>query len=304
MTRGPKITMLPDGRRLHLQHGPTDLIIEASGDRDEVAAAYRQAIERFRTILLELVGELSKLKGQCAPSEPDSDLRWTTAQRMLRAVRPHAEEFVTPMAAVAGAVADEILAAMLEGRKLSRAYVNNGGDIALHLEEGERYVAGLVARPERPEPAGTCTVTHDMPIRGIATSGRGGRSFSLGIADAVTVLAKDAASADVAATLVGNAVDADHPAIDRVPAETLDPDSDLGNLMVTTAVGPLDDATVMAALARGVARAERMMASGLIHGAALCLEEQYRVVGPGMTLTQPDGKEKWSISRSGNTKRS
>lgn len=296
MPRGPRITMLPDGRRLHLQHGPTDLIIEASGDRDEVAAAYRQAIERFRTILLELVGELPRLRASCEPTDPEEGLRWTTARRMLRAVRPHSDSFITPMAAVAGAVADEILAAMLAGRTLSRAYVNNGGDIALHLAEGEKYVAGLVARPDQPEPAGTCTVTFDMPVRGIATSGRGGRSFSLGIADAVTVLAMDAASADAAATLIGNAVDADHPAIARAPAESLDPDSDLGNLYVTTAVGLLDGDTVALALDEGAAMAEEMCVKGLIYGAALCLDDNYRVIGPGLSLHRPGREDIWSKS--------
>ena len=55
---------------------------------------------------------------------------------MHAAVAPFAEEsFITPMAAVAGAVADEILQAMRRAAPLARAYVNNGGDIALHLAD-------------------------------------------------------------------------------------------------------------------------------------------------------------------------
>lgn len=302
--RDPRATLLPDGRRLHLQHGPIDLIIDASGPRDEVAAAYRQAIERFRTVLIELVGELAKLRRPAGGTDAETEFRWPTAQRMLQAVRPHAGVFVTPMAAVAGAVADEMLAAMMKGRGLSRAYVNNGGDIALHLRPGASYTAGLVARPDQPEPVGRCTITHDMPIRGIATSGRGGRSFSLGIADAVTVLADRAAAADAAATLIANAVAVDHPAIRRAPAETLDPDSDLGKLPVTVSVGPLDDLAVAAALDNGAGLAANMRAAGLVHGAALCLQEQYRVVGPALSAALPQARLHregiWSRSGSAN----
>ena len=290
---GPKSAMLPDGRRLHLQHGPIDLVIDACGPPDEVAAAYRQALRRFRTVLLELVSELGELRKPAGPELSEEAFRGPTARRMARAVRVHAGAFVTPMAAVAGAVADEVLAALREGRLLARANVNNGGDIALHLAPGESYAAGLVSRLDRPRPDGMCTITHDMPVRGIATSGRGGRSFSLGIADAVTVLARTAAAADAAATLIANAVTIDHAEIRRAAAETLDPDSDLGKLLVTTAVGRLDDDAVAAALAGGVATAARMRDSGLIHGAALCLKEEYRVVGADLSgalpaMAQPD----------------
>ncbi|MCK4867993.1 MAG: UPF0280 family protein, partial [Alphaproteobacteria bacterium] len=130
MARGPQITMLPDGKRLHLQFGPTDLIAEADGDKDEIATAYRQVIARFRTILPELVGELPKLRQPVVEGAPAESFRWRTARRMSEAARMHRGVFVTPMAGVAGAVADEALAAMVEGRRLDRAYANNGGDIA------------------------------------------------------------------------------------------------------------------------------------------------------------------------------
>ena len=77
-------------------------------------------------------------------------------------------------------------------------------------------------------------------MRGVATSGWRGRSFSLGIADAVTVFAGTAAVADAAATLIANAVDLPgHPAFARAPARRCDPQSDLGERLVTVDVGPL-----------------------------------------------------------------
>ena len=129
---------------------------------------------------------------------------------------------------------------MTAAASLSRAYVNNGGDIALHLAPGEHFVAGMVERPDRPSLFGTVTLDSAQPVRGIATSGWRGRSFSLGIADAVTVLADRAAMADAAATVIANAVDLPgHPNIVRVPADTLAPDSDLCDRLVTQEVGEL-----------------------------------------------------------------
>jgi ApbE superfamily uncharacterized protein (UPF0280 family) len=186
------------------------------------------------------------------------------------------------MAAVAGAVADELLAHLCQGRRLTRAYVNDGGDIALHMTPGPAggLTLGLVADVELPRLDGRLALTADHPVRGIATSGRGGRSFSLGIADAVTALASSAAAADAAATLIGNAVSLDHPAIERRPATELDPDSDLGDLPVTTAVGELEPALIDAALASGEREAERLRAEGHIVAAGLWLRGRFRSVGP------------------------
>src|SRR5690606_13787972 len=137
------------------------------------------------------------------------------ARRMWRACAPHAAVFITPMAAVAGAVADEILAAMLRGRPLRKAYVNNGGDIALHLAEDEHFETGIVGNLAKPKITAKASIESADGIGGIATSGWRGRSFSLGIADSVAVLAPSAAAADAAATIIANAVNVDHPAIAR-----------------------------------------------------------------------------------------
>jgi ApbE superfamily uncharacterized protein (UPF0280 family) len=275
---GARAAMLADGRRLHLQHGPIDLIIEAFGAAGAVQAAYARATARFASILAELVAELPVLRAPLGKAPPL--VTGAVARRMVAACLRHTGVFVTPMAAVAGAVADEVLAAMLApGHGLMRAYVNNGGDIALFLSHGERLVAGLVADVERPAIAATTIIDWAMPVRGIATSGRGGRSFSLGIADAVTVLAADAASADVAATLIANRVNVVSRAIVRRPARELQEDTDLGVLPVVVALGPLPLHDVTSALDVGLAEAERMRAMGLISGAFLALRGQFRVTG-------------------------
>jgi hypothetical protein len=197
---------------------------------------------------------------------------------MEQAVRPFTGTFITPMAAVAGAVADDILAVMTQGTRLQKAYVNNGGDIAIHLGEGEVFDLGLMANPASLELIGSVQLRADMGMGGIATRGRLGRSHSLGIADAVTVLAHTAAQADAAATVLANTVDLpDHPAILRQPACTLQPDSDLGDRPVTVDVGQLAAHEKALALDHGLSLAESLREQGLLSAAVLSLQGEVRV---------------------------
>jgi ApbE superfamily uncharacterized protein (UPF0280 family) len=272
------IRLLADGHRLHLNDGPIDLIIGADAPPDQIRRAYEAAAGRFVTILDELCAELPLLRTQINSSSsiPSGPI----AQRMAEAVSPYGERcFITPMAAVAGAVAEAVLAAMTEAAQLDRAYANNGGDIALHLAASQCYTVGMVERPEHPALLGSVEISAATPVRGIATSGWRGRSFSLGIADAVTVLADSAAEADAAATIIANAVDLPgHPAILRIPARDLAPDTDLLGLPVTRAVGTLLPREIDRALHAGEKVADELRVQGLIHGAALCLQEHVRVV--------------------------
>lgn len=268
--------LLADGCRLHLHHGPIDLVVEAFAGPDERAAAYRRIAARFATVLEELVAELPDLR--LPATATPREFRGSTARRMERAVCPLAEEFITPMAAVAGAVADETLEALVEGGAVDRAYVNDGGDIALFLSPGRSLRAAIAGTGNRF--ADRLVVHAKDPVRGIATSGWRGRSHSLGIADAVTVLARSAAEADAAATMIANAVDLPgHPAVTRVPARSLSPDSDLGDRLVTLRVGALDRAGIAEALDRGLAVAERLRGAGLIEAAALFLAGETRLCG-------------------------
>jgi ApbE superfamily uncharacterized protein (UPF0280 family) len=279
MNRLPKIALLPDGKRLHLQDGPIDLIIEANGREAHVRAAYDAAARRFTGLLDELCAELVELRKAATPTP--CALKGVVVRRMHAAVAPFAaDHFITPMAAVAGSVAEEVLDAMLGAARLERAYVNNGGDIALHLADGERFTVGLMDRPDRQGLMRAMTIDAGDAGRGIATSGRHGRSFSLGIADAVTVLARTASQADAAATIIANAVDLPgHPAVIRCPANELQPDSDLGARLVTREIGALRENEVGDALRAGAVRAQQLLVAGLIEGAALRLLGETVVVG-------------------------
>jgi len=267
-------------RRLHLQHGPIDLVIEAFGA--DAARAYEQAVARFQDILSILVSELAELRQPLGAAHPL--FRGPVARRMAAACWPYRDVFITPMAAVAGSVADEMLTAMLDGTQVSKAYVNNGGDIAFHVAPGESLRAAVVCNPELPHLDAIATLEAMQPSRGMATSGWRGRSFSLGIADAVTVLATNAAQADAAATIIANAVNVDHETIRRQPAHALRDDSDLGVLPVTVSVGTLPILAINEALSAGVMRAQDLRRSGLIQAAFLSLQGENRIVGGEMLL--------------------
>ena len=276
----PQRRRFADGR-WHFQHGPIDCILGADGDTAAIGAAVEASWQRFREVLDELVGELPLLRRDLstgAPPEP----RGPIARRMVAACAPHAANggcFITAMAAVAGSVAQELLAPF-ERDGIERAYVNNGGDIALRLVAGQCFHIGWVTDPLHATLDGAWHVDAASPVRGVATSGWRGRSFSLGIADSVTVLATSAADADAAATVIANAVDlAGDRRVRRAPAASLRDDSDLGERLVTTQVSTLDAGSIDRALASGATRAAREIAAGRVHAAALCLQGRVRLCG-------------------------
>jgi ApbE superfamily uncharacterized protein (UPF0280 family) len=277
--------------RWHFQHGPIDVVLQVDGPEEACQQAVSAAWSRFQTVLPELVSELPLLRAPVKQSQAHH-FKGSVALRMWQAAHDLAwatpDGFVTPMAAVAGAVAQEMVS-VLSQHGVRRAYVNNGGDIALHLLPGESWRIGWVsdlqhALASDPELAldsdGRFEVDHDMPVRGVATSGWGGRSFSLGVADSVTVLAQTAAQADVAATLIANAVNLSHPEIVRRPANSLRDDTDLGDRLVTVSVPTLPPALVQTALQLGLDCARGMQARGQLHAAFLCCQDQ-------MVLAQP-----------------
>jgi hypothetical protein len=270
--------MLPDGRRLHMQDGPIDLIVAAFGKSAEIENAYRAASDRFPSVLDELCEELTKLRQTW---RHDLTVHGAIARRMLQAVAPHGRStFITPMAAVAGAVAEEILASMTANAQLAKAYVNDGGDIAFYLSDGEEFSVGMVERPDNPSLFGTLRIQAAHRVRGIATSGWRGRSFSLGIADAVTVLARSAADADAAATIIANAVDVPgSKKITRVPARELAPDSDLGERLVTQSVAQLTLEEIQQALDAGASAADHLRSQDLVCAAAFRLQGETRIIG-------------------------
>jgi ApbE superfamily uncharacterized protein (UPF0280 family) len=297
-----------DPRRWHFNHGPIDIVAEAHGDPYAVAAAHDAAWARFVHVLDELVGELPLLR---LPVTDRMRPRKVVARRMWDACAAFSPTFITPMAAVAGAVAQELIA-FYERPGIERAWINNGGDIALHLAPGQSARVGVfsdlarfdlrehIARDIARDNAGGGAILTtdgqfelhaDQPVRGVATSGWRGRSFSLGIADSVTVLAPTAAQADAAATVIANAVDVDDDAIARRPASECKDDSDLGDTLVTVDVPALASSQVRSALDTGVVCAKVLQKGGLVWAALIVCQGQWRLVEPlcskALTATLP-----------------
>ena len=302
MSAERRLLSRPDGLPCwHFQHGPIDLVIVAEGDAPAVADAFDAAWRRFESVLCELVGELPTLRravaGPCL-------VQGVIARRMWQACAPFRAGFITPMAAVAGAVAQELIACFERG-PIRRAWVNNGGDIALHLAPGASVKVGLFADLARFDPAASSLRTDAdfivhaaLPVRGIATSGWRGRSFSLGIADSVTVLALTAAQADAAATVIANAVNVVDVRIERCAANALKDDSDLGDIEVTVGVPVLDGAQVDGALQAGRLRALELQCAGLIHSAVLVCQGRFVGVDslqPALAPSPFGGRPGWGL---------
>jgi len=275
--------------RWHFNHGPIDIVAEAHGDPYAVAAAHDAAWARFVHVLDELVRELPLLR---LPVTDRMRPRNVVARRMWDACAAFSPMFITPMAAVAGSVAQELIA-FYERPGIERAWINNGGDIALHLAPGQSARVGVYAdlarfdlRSHMAGEGGLLTtdgqfeLRAEQPVRGVATSGWRGRSFSLGIADSVTVLAATAAQADAAATVIANAVDVDDAAIARRPASECKDDSDLGDTLVTVDVPALAPAQVRSALDTGAVCAKVLQKGGLVWAALLVCQGQWRLVEP------------------------
>lgn len=277
--RGPQAWLLDNSTRLHLQHGPIDLLVDAKGSSTEVQRAFEQAFVAFRNILDTLAAQLPVLRNVYT-SHNGQNFIGPVAGRMKLAIEPYTEFNLTPMIAVAGAVADHVLCKMIQGCTLFRAQVNNGGDIALYLNDSSELKVGICPSPESTVHDDIITLKSSDGVGGIATSGWKGRSHSLGIADAVTVLASTAAAADAAATLIANAVDL--PNSDRVlrtPAKQLDSDSDLGDRLVTVDVSELSAKEKKQALDSGERCARKFIEKGHVNCCYLNIQGLTRLVG-------------------------
>lgn len=265
---------IEEDNRLFLQHGPINIVLEAFGIDKNLA--YRNVKKYFETILDELVLDLELLKKEVVINRKFNN---KISQSMQDATERFAPTFITPMAAVAGSIADNILRVLINDTNLEKAYVNNGGDVSFYLNENQIIKSSLAAIPNI-----IAEIKYKDKSRGIATSGWRGKSFSRGIADSVTVLAKNAALADAAATMIGNAVDIyNHPKIKKRPANDIYEDSDLNNLLITVEVGNLTELEIRTALKNGYQTALQYVQKDLINTALIQLSNFFCIVQKNST---------------------
>ncbi|MFH1117183.1 MAG: hypothetical protein V1792_24965 [Pseudomonadota bacterium] len=275
-----EILLLGDGTVL-VECGPMRMFMEASQGGiprpDACRAAAGKAIGFLEEAAL-VKDSLSVPWVSCMEPDPG-----TPAHTMWHAVRRIGDADLTPMAAVAGTIAGAT-ADFLAGLGMTRVLVNNGGDLALRLERDERVFVGI-----RPDVQGTALshrvlITPETGIRGVATSGFGGRSFTRGTASAAVVLSADAAWADAAATAVGNATYVETRAVQRMRADLQYPDTDLKGVEVTVSVGELSEAVIKTALGQGIEKAEELVERDVIWGA--CIFVKGRMMSTGRLLNR------------------
>jgi uncharacterized protein len=205
------------------------------------------------------------------------------AKMMIDAVKRVDEMSLTPMAAVAGSVADAV------GERLAKdgfdfLIVNNGGDIAVFNPSG-RDVRIAVGDVEKDVAVRYVLAVRGVTRFGIATSGFGGRSFTLGLADMVTVIADSAAVADAAATYVCNQTYVESDRVTRQAAREIDPETDIPDELVTVTRGDLPRNVVFEALRRGLDSAEHLKMNGVVRDAVLVLgREMATTIRGGPTI--------------------
>lgn len=228
-------------------------------------------------VLLEELARFNSLISQNITRLQAKDISSSVVQRMIMSVRCMADETMTPRAAIAGSVADEVANTIFRFGHVSKVIVNNGGDIAIRLRGEESVKTGIMLDRFKRDCSYIITIDASSKIGGIATSGLGGRSFTKGIASAATAVASTASLADAAATLLANATTVDDDLIKRKLAEDIYPDTDIPGHWVTTTVGNISQSKIKEALDKGLAKVNELQQRGLIVGAVLAVKGQVRI---------------------------
>ncbi|MBC7347429.1 MAG: UPF0280 family protein [Clostridia bacterium] len=270
--------------RVRVEYGPVSMVIraeaggvpltEAAIKGAEAAVANLDALARFQEVARRPITRVA-----------ESEAYPPVLRRMIDAARRTGAADVTPMVAVAGAMA-ELVGETVVAAGAKTVIVDNGGDIALFLEPHRTIRVGVVADVSRKEVPLVIPVEGTAGIGGICTSGLGGRSFTKGVATAAVAIGSSAPVADACATLIANSTLVDDPAVEQVRAELLDPDTDIAGHLVTVRVGSLPPEAVARALAQGLEQGRRFINRGLLQGVVLVVQGQVRMWPENIAVPQ------------------
>lgn len=257
------------------QYGPMRLSIQAWDQDGPALALAAKAGEYSFSILPRIPNARELFRRGNIPTGPLGD---PLLEKMRDAASMAGQPDLGPMAAVAGAIAEEV-ALWLNEAGASKAIVENGGDIAVYLKEAESVNVGVHTSLYSPEPKYSLKLSGRVAsLWGVASSsGLGGRGLSRGLADAAMCVAASPAVADACATALSNACDVDSPAVERALAEEISPGTDIPGLLVTTAIGPLTDEEIPTALNSAAAYAQNLVDRGVILGAFISLRGAVRL---------------------------
>lgn len=256
-----------------LDHGPITMTLEAlcaGVPLPEAAGAGARAVLRAFGELVDSEAYMAVMRTYIGRDpRGDVDRYPGILQEMIASVSVLDEPDFTPLAAVAGTMSDLAVRSMIEAGA-DYAIANNGGDIAYRLPEGKDSLkVGLISDLKTAAVTHLLEIPRESGVCGIATSGLGGRSFTRGVASAVTALGVTASLADAAATSIANACDCDDPCVERCLAGEIDPQSDIADLTITRTVGALCEQSAEEALSEGAKRAEELCERGVILGAII-----------------------------------
>lgn len=253
--------------KIYFEHGPVQMTVEAKRNGQPMMAEMVKAVEKMPAVLESLV-EVLALAKQPWPRIAAARRLPPILRCMLESVAMTRDETLTPMAAVAGTFAD-MLADNLTVAGATKVIVNNGGDIALRLTMNETARVGISPKSGGAEPCCYLPLDARSGIGGVTTSGLGGRSLTLGVADAVVVLGRNASIADACSTLIANSTDVACSQVHREPARRVFPDTDIPEMWVTTDVDDLPDWAIGEALSRGLEKTKKLVRKKIIFGAII-----------------------------------
>jgi len=263
------IQTLPNGIVL-VDYGPMRMSISAFENGKPLVKLAKEGAHLAMQILEDLAKFLPIIKKKSLELEVNEAFP-DAVRRMIEATKKMGEADLTPLAAVAGTASD-VVADFMFSQGGTKIIVDNGGDIAIRLREGEVARVGVKTEIDASYPTYLISIDSTMGIGGVATSGLGGRSFTKGIASAATVLSISASVADAAATVIGNFTNVEDPNVLRALAESIYPDTDIAGERVTTKVGRLSQEKIDQALRNGLSKAYSICENGLIRGALIAVQ--------------------------------
>ena len=263
------IDVLSNGTVL-VDYGPMHMFISAFENKKPLIKLAEEGAHFAMKVLEDLAKFLSVIKKKSQVLEIEEDFP-DVVRRMIEATKKMGEPDLTPLAAVAGTASD-VVADFMFSRGGTKIIVDNGGDIAIRLREGEVARVGIKTEIDAKQPTYLISIDSSMGIGGVTTSGLGGRSFTKGIASAATVLSQTAAFSDAAATVIGNFTNVEDPNIVRFLAEKIYPDTDIAGEWITVKVGRLCEEKIEKALTNGLSKANSICEKGLIKGAFIALQ--------------------------------
>ncbi|EHI97716.1 ApbE family lipoprotein [Clostridium sp. DL-VIII] len=265
------IQILSDGK-VFFDYGPVSMVISAFDHKKPLTDLCVSAFEVIEITLKELSISLDILKQK--PSLINPHCLEGLSRKMYDAVIITKNPDLTPMATIAGIMSDKVADWIYE-RGGKKVIVNNGGDIALRLSDGESVTVGVLSDLNTNNIDATLTISSEDTIGGIATSGLGGRSFTQGIANAVTILAKTCTQADALATHIANKSYVSSKNVVTVKAGNIDPDSDIKDLEVVVSVSQLSHKEISMALEQMKEESKYQLELGNLYGVLANVQDKY-----------------------------